>query len=109
MSDLKHTPEPWVQNLVGNMIKANNLIIAVTGSDKTTFNTDVNNAARIVDCVNACKGKPNPERWIKEAEAMLQKVYDFEHPEMKIGESKLEFILKLAAERDKLKAKGGQP
>lgn len=115
MSELKHTPEPWeTHNVYGSIAPGINSkkgdCVLVWKHKNDAFDTGLYgnleqtqaNADRIVACVNACAGKPNPERWIKEAESMLQKIYDFEHPELKLGESKLEFILKLAAERDNL-------
>ena len=38
--------------------------------------------------------------WKKEALIVFQPIFDFENPEMKLGESKVEFIIKLAKERD---------
>ena len=70
---MKHSATPWVQNSVGNMIKSNDLIIAVTGSDKTTFNTDVNNAARIVQCVNEYDGLIEKIKMLRDA---LEKIVE---------------------------------
>ncbi len=40
------------------------------------------------------------QRWKNEALATFNPIFDFEHPNMKLGESKVEFILALAKQRD---------
>ena len=82
---------------------------------------------RIVECVNAFEGIEDPKefmyfvkklklddfervsnenkrlkKWQADAMKILKKIMDFEHPEMKLGESKIDFILKLAPQRDEL-------
>jgi hypothetical protein len=49
---------------------------------------------RAVECVNAMQGKTNPIQWMNEAHEILLKVFEFEHPEMKLGESKIDFMLR---------------
>jgi DNA-binding sugar fermentation-stimulating protein len=111
MSDLKHTPEPWIQQ--EHVILSSNFDTNISYSTNKDSNgryslaipieQTLANKARIVACVNACAGKPYPELWIKQAEEILEKVVSFEHPEMKLGESKIDTLIKMAAERDAYK------
>lgn len=105
MSNTKHTPEPWKHaepSLAGWVEILNNEYDTIGSMYMKTPNENEANAARIVACVNACAGKPNPIRWVKEADEMLTKVIAFEHPEMKLGDSRLDTLLKFAAQRDEL-------
>ena len=43
-------------------------------------------------------------RWKKEALATFEPILRFEHPELKLGESRVAFLLLLSKERDQLKA-----
>lgn len=125
MSDFKHTPEPWYL-VGGNKIYRRPQIDlyeysglegkgvagdkAIAIADKGWYGKDDNhfphfeNAARIVACVNACAGLPYPQEWISEAKAILNKVVDFEHPELTVGDSRIDTLLRFAKERDQLKA-----
>jgi hypothetical protein len=108
----KHTATPWVFNDLEFKIKGTGDIegrtVIANLSPKMDYSrgsgTQFANASRIVSCVNALAGKGNPERWVKEADLMLDKVIAFEHPEMSLGKDKLDFILKLASQRDELLA-----
>jgi cell division protein FtsB len=44
-------------------------------------------------------------RWKQETILVVKPIFDFAHPEMKLGESKVKFVLQLAKERDALKAR----
>lgn len=68
MSEMEHTPEPWVAgtgeyNGVGHYMAVNNdesKAVALTGIiGKEDAEKSKANARRIVACVNACEGLPN--------------------------------------------------
>lgn len=46
----------------------------------------------------------NAHEWKTQILAVTKPVFDFDHPEMKLGESKVATIIKFAKERDELKA-----
>lgn len=75
MSNDKHTPTPWeVGASKRSVIKAdgqNSKVIAAMRTSDSIINGSFAdgepeaNAARIVQCVNACEGLDDPEKWIK--------------------------------------------
>lgn len=106
MSDLKHRSEPWRYERVYPLQNGNMWCAVFDGEnriDVCLFWCEEGDAKRVVECVNALAGIINPELWVKQAQAMLANIMAFEHPEMKLGESKLDFIFKLLAERDAVK------
>jgi hypothetical protein len=87
MSETKHTPEPWriarfaygedsgAYVSAGPVLNIEKVIAtlypyAFYHMDAETANA---NAFRIVDCVNALAGIEDPEAFVKEAKAALQK------------------------------------
>jgi hypothetical protein len=59
MSNSKHTPEPWMKGFF-HVYDADGCEIADCMSDVYLTYHDQANAARIVECVNACAGIENP-------------------------------------------------
>ena len=104
MGGQQHQREPWVLVFKGEFIvSAENRIVCQFFNKRDENFIDYNaNADRIVACVNAMAGKPAPERWVSEAEAILNSIYSFEHPQLKLGSSKVEVLLQMAKERDQL-------
>lgn len=112
---MDHTPEPWAKD--GVAIKAighsgNEIITVIDCSLMGNSSSPAlhANLKRIISCVNAMSMIGEPEnwiietgRWLKEAKETLKEITEFDHPEMKIGQSKSEFLLKLASERDEFK------
>lgn len=94
---MNHTPEPWNFGGVCEIYK-DNILIADFGYDdvpeKMNLELLQSNAKRAVECVNAMQGKTNPIQWMNEAHEILLKVFEFEHHEMKLGESKIDFMLR---------------
>lgn len=107
MGKQKHTPGPWVECRHSKPVL---MLASISDSEGRrvaevyNYHNAEANAARIVACVNACEGKPNPEQWVKECEQILDKLIDFNHPLIKVGESRLDGLIKLAKERDELLA-----
>jgi hypothetical protein len=117
----KHTPEPWLIGMSKNhedkehngmfiFSDKNNpqpdgwwLMVCKVSDMENLNELDMANAKRIIDCVNAMAGKPNPEMWVKQADEMLDKVIAFDHQSIKLGDSKLDGLLRLAKERDMLR------
>jgi hypothetical protein len=72
MSELKHTPEPWQRDGTAifdcqhfpEMVATTSPAMCGPGMTNATFN-----AQRIVDCVNALAGIPNPAEFVRAAEA----------------------------------------
>ena len=52
MSEMKHTPEPWVES--HTLVFGDDTLVARCANENTA------NAQRIVDCVNACAGMNDP-------------------------------------------------
>lgn len=109
MGQQQHTPEPWrLHDADSTTIMADTKsgevkLIADCGTSRNnTFSEMQSNTKRIVSCVNAMAGKPAPERWVSEAEAILNSIYSFEHPQLKLGSSKVEVLLQMAKEREQL-------
>lgn len=73
MTDRKHTPEPWVFNQVEMKVKGSGdtqgLTIIANVSPNMDYSrgmfTQCANAQRIVECVNALAGIPNPAEWVE--------------------------------------------
>jgi hypothetical protein len=75
MSETKHIPEPWSQSDTW-VFAADREFIAVAFGHKQFTNGRANanaNAERIVACVNALAGIDDPEAFVKEAKAAMQK------------------------------------
>ena len=75
----KHTPEPWRKWGENAITDGQDEIVAETLLRKEdrllpTNNMRGANANRIVSCVNACKGIPDPETTVPELVAALQAV-----------------------------------
>lgn len=64
----KHTATPWIVNkIVQWSIEDNDRNpIADCGDYQDQYPNGIANAARIVQCVNACEGLDDPEKWIKQ-------------------------------------------
>jgi hypothetical protein len=67
MSNDKHTPTPWHSSTF-EVYDENEQIIADCGYSEDYFTEDgcKANAARIVQCVNACEGLDDPERYFRQ-------------------------------------------
>lgn len=106
-----HTSEPWEDG--GFTILAGDQVLFVS-VDSTVNDTRIGddeqqaNVQRIVACVNAMKGIEDPERWMQEAKNIIDRIIDYSHPEMKLGDSKLEALFRHAKERDRLRESFGE-
>lgn len=92
-----HTPENW---MIPPVVKDGKVQIVAESDCYLIAEVNAENkldAKRIIDCVNAMKGILYPSIWMPQAKAMLDKIYNFNPPGLKIGESRLEAIL-LAAQ-----------
>ena len=111
----KHTPEPWMYtgNISHNHVQRTQLVLQAKSVNSKniahiipcagmTAEEVEANAERIVACVNAMKGKTHPEMWMQEAQIILSKIYEFNHSEIRIGESKIDALLNFAKQRDTL-------
>lgn len=132
MEEAKHTPEPWWTNgrEIGDMpMMYTKISNSISGN---SYEEAEANAHRIVACVNACEGITNEElnsgggfwgravsrqkeaierltkerdelaKWKEEAMEIFNPIITFEHPELKVGDSKTEMLIKLAKQRDYL-------
>lgn len=99
--EVTDTPMPWRYSAYEEVLHASRYGL-IEGSKVVCEKLKAKDATFILRCINAVGHKPNPDMWVREAEEMLDKIISFDHAEMKHGESKLEFILKLARERDEL-------
>jgi hypothetical protein len=70
MSTMKHTPEPWEVNKMH--VSADISHIGSCYGTGTSKEEDRANAARIVACVNACKGLTNEELQSNAVYAVIQ-------------------------------------
>jgi hypothetical protein len=98
---MKHTPEPW-HTFAFEIYDQQEQIIADCGYSEDYWGKDgcKANAARIVQCVNACEGMGDPETvwgWMKSVKVNIAGTPDFK--------TLLAEIEQLKAERDELRAK----
>lgn len=79
----QHTPEPWRVGIPGTVVSDSSEGITIrggTGEEAVNFyggnliceSVSVINAARIVECVNACKGIKHPSEWITRARDLVR-------------------------------------
>lgn len=106
-----HTTEPWrvEYKQTGTYIFSNEpnlLLLSMSHTNSTKVCNE--NAQRIVACVNAMEGIANPERWMQEAKNIIDRIIDYSHPEMKLGDSKIEALFRHAKERDRLREAFGE-
>lgn len=80
MSTPKHTPEPWAASYNGLYMEIEHegfYFIAVFGNDHSPLTRGSNiqkaNADRIVACVNALAGIEDPEAFVQQAKAAINK------------------------------------
>jgi hypothetical protein len=119
-----HTPGPWkIDESRPHLILLPEKAESGHGSKYVVCGGGNNeaNAERIVACVNAMQGIENPQfkwlavirnltdtirernelaRWKSEAIDLYKPIHDFEHPELKLCDSRVETIMRLVAERD---------
>lgn len=65
---MKHTAGTWLHNGKGTIHNGQYTIAVVCGNGLNAFD----NAERIVDCVNACRGIPDPQQAITAAREALE-------------------------------------
>lgn len=83
MTTPKHTPEPWAYNENTHRVWANthesekynhnDAIICELSHYTVADREAAANAARIVECVNAMEGKPNPAEYVQRATELAAK------------------------------------
>ena len=69
----KHTPEPW--EVLKDETYPEVVFIKSDGGPFVSGDIEEANAARIVQCVNACAGIDDPHGAIELAQAVLRQVY----------------------------------
>lgn len=69
---IKHTPEPWKAK--GSYIQDSNERFIVVEPIDTTIEDDVFNVARIVECVNALAGIPEPKKWVEDKKLLTVQI-----------------------------------
>lgn len=104
---MKHTPEPWETRGNRLFVPNTNKSVATVEVQQFAYGLeDVEgkaNAARIVACVNAMKGKEDPEHFIKMGENYIQQDKDIRdainaHPE----ESTFDEVVRLKSQHAQL-------
>ena len=73
MSEMKHTPEPWVES--HTLVFGDDTLVARCANENTA------NAQRIVDCVNACAGMNDPATEIATLRARVAELVKAAEPE----------------------------
>lgn len=115
----KHTPEPWEANdYYGNPLlitakpdEIGHDVVAMIQADEPTNTTNVYppdtsaaNAARIVACVNGCKGIRDPEKAVPKLVSALREVREWcdlieqNYPEMRFAKSVRKAISEITEE-----------
>lgn len=81
MTQPKHTPEPWLIGKTtekGMPIETETDLIGFFDPWSNLNNVDLANAARIVSCVNALAGIPNPQAFVEAAGELLRVLWTVE-------------------------------